>query len=199
MPLKQKPDADRLFRELAGRYAELEGHALRQELGAGLHRCSRPNWTGGSAAPPAADPSGASPGPLLRRGLPAGGAGPARRFSKPGPVSPRPFRPCRRIPLASLSPLPARLVLMSAEQDEAKTICYLKDSLADDVILVMEPAEGPPAGDGLAEGGLGGQTVYTRQTPDYQLLLLQKDGIGYTLTCRYELDHLLAIGKEILK
>ena len=33
MPLKQKPDADRLFRELAGRYAELEGHALRQELG----------------------------------------------------------------------------------------------------------------------------------------------------------------------
>ena len=33
MPLKQKPDADRLFRELAGRYAELEGHALRHGPG----------------------------------------------------------------------------------------------------------------------------------------------------------------------
>ena len=153
--------------------------------GAGLHRCSRPNWTGGSAAPPAADPSGASPW--------------AGVFQKPGPVSPASIPAVSadtpRLPFT----LPARLVLMSAEQDEAKTICYLKDSLADDVILVMEPAEGPPAGDGLAERSLGGQTVYTRQTPDYQLLLLQKDGIGYTLTCRYELDHLLAIGKEILK
>ena len=200
MPLKQKPDADRLFRELAGRYAELEGHALRQELGSRvtpvfppeLDRRIRRSTRGGSVRRLSLGLSCAAACLLAVLALPG-------VFQKPGPVSPASIPAVSadtpRLPFA----LPARLVLMSAEQDEAKTICYLKDSLADDVILVMEPAEGPPEGDGLAERSLGGQTVYTRQTPDYQLLLLQKDGIGYTLTCRYELDHLLAIGKEILK
>ena len=90
MPLKQKPDADRLFRELAGRYAELEGHALRQELGSRvtpvfppeLDRRIRRSTRGGSVRRLSLGLSCAAACLLAVLALPG-------VFQKPGPVSPR--------------------------------------------------------------------------------------------------------------
>ena len=89
MPLKQKPDADRLFRELAGRYAELEGHALRQELGSRvtpvfppeLDRRIRRSTRGGSVRRLSLGLSCAAACLLAVLALPG-------VFQKPGPVSP---------------------------------------------------------------------------------------------------------------
>lgn len=196
MPLKQNPDADRLFQELAGRYAELEGESLRQELRSqtalpftpGLDRRIRRSTRGGTVRRLFLGLSCAAACLLAVLALP----GVWRRLE---PSAPPASTGEARLPFT----LPVGLTVENIRQDEEKTIYRLKDSLADDVILVMEPSEEPPEDRNLTEQTLGGRTVYTRQTPDYQLLLLQQDGICYTLTCRYELDNLLAIGKNILK
>ena len=189
MPLKTTPETDRMFKELARRYVEIEGDALRQELRQQpaaaytpqMDRKVRRHTRGRILRCAAAAVSCAAACLLAVIALPAlfhsAVPAPADSLSKEG----FPFS------------LPVNLTVSDVQQDQGKRIVYLKDTHADDVVLTMEEAESLPSGTNLTAQSLGGQTVYTRQTPDYQLLLLQKDGTLYTMTCPYELGPLTAL------
>lgn len=195
MPLKPTPETDRIFKELARRYVELEGDALRQELRQQptapytpqLDRKVRRHTRGRILRCAAAAVSCAAACLLAVIVLPA-----LFHSAVPAPAD---SLSEERLPFS----LPVNLTVSAVQQDQGKRIVYLKDIHADDVVLTMEEAESLPSGTNLTAQSLGSQTVYTRQTPDYQLLLLQKDGTLYTLTCRYELGTLTAIGEQILK
>ncbi len=195
MPLKPTSETDRMFKELARRYVEIEGDALHQEL----------RQQPAAAYTPQLDRKVRrhTRGQVLR--LAAVGVACAAACLLAVIALPALFHSAVPAPVDSLSKegfpfsLPVNLTVSAVQQDQGKRIVYLKDTHADDVVLTMEEAESPPSGTNLTAQSLGGQTVYIRQTPDYQLLLLQKDGTLYTLTCRYELGTLTAVGEQILK
>lgn len=93
--------------------------------------------------------------------------------------------------------LPANLSMESYKQDQGQTIYYLKDQQEDDVIMTLEKGALPDVS-ALTRYSVDGYAAYGRETADYQLLLFQKEGILYTLTCRYRLDTLLKLAKNIL-
>ena len=195
MPGNGSSETDRIFSELARRYVDLEGDALHQEL----------RQQPGQPYTPRLDQTihRHTRGRVLR--LAAVGVACAAACLLAVVALPSLFHSPVPSPAASLSEeglpfsLPVNLTVSSMEQDQGKQIVYLKDTYEDDIVLVMETADTHPSGTGLTEQHLGRQTVYTRQTPDYQLLTLQKNGTLYTLTCRYELDTLMAVGEQIVK
>ena len=65
------------------------------------------------------------------------------------------------------------------------------------MVMTLEKTNFEP-GEGLTAIRINGSAAYTRATADYQLLTFRKDGVLYTLTCRYELDTLLNLGEQIL-
>ena len=85
----------------------------------------------------------------------------------------------------------------NCKQDLGQTIYYLKDQQEDDVIMTLEKGALPDVS-ALTRYSVDGYAAYGRETADYQLLLFQKDGILYTLTCRYRMDTLLQLAKNIL-
>ena len=82
--------------------------------------------------------------------------------------------------------------------DRGESVYFLKNIKKDDVVMTLKKTSGPVETEGLTAIRLNGQTAYTRETDAYKLLVLQSDGILYTLSCRYELDTLLELGKNIL-
>lgn len=93
--------------------------------------------------------------------------------------------------------LPANLSMENCKQDQGQTIYYLKDQQEDDVIMTLEKGALPDVS-ALTRYSVDGYAAYGRETADYQLLLFQKEGILYTLTCRYRMDTLLKLAKNIL-
>ena len=65
-------------------------------------------------------------------------------------------------------------------------------------MLVMEPGSTFAAPDGFSPLSIDGSTAYARRTRDYNLLTFSAGGITYTLSCRYELDTLIALSRQIL-
>ena len=198
--MKNNRDADRIFRELAERYAQADGERLRGELeelektpavrprlDRKVERGTRGGRTGrmilGLAAAAAcllvvlAVP--ALPGLLGRE---------QASTSQPAPDT----------PIAFTYTLPANLTMTGTQQDEGQTIYTLRDSGGDDVVMVLERAELPRQAKAMRTVTINGATAYTRTEADYALLLFRKDGVLYTLTCRYELDTLLELAKKIL-
>ena len=188
----EQPSAEPLFRELAARYAETEGQLLRQELDAAnslsyytpaldrkIHRLARGRNAGRillGLASAAACLLAVLTVPSLLRNSGAGGA-PAI------------------IPL-SFS-LPENLSVADTELDNGQSVYYLSDRYEDNVVMTLEKTDFEP-GEGLTAIRINGSAAYTRATADYQLLTFRKDGVLYTLTCRYELGTLLKLGEQIL-
>lgn len=100
------------------------------------------------------------------------------------------------IPLSAT--LPANLTQIGVEQDNAQSIYYLSDQRQDDVVLTMEYSDSGPATDGLVQIDLDGHTTWGAVTGDYSLLTFEQDGILYTMTCKYDINTLLPLGRSIL-
>ncbi len=96
--------------------------------------------------------------------------------------------------------LPANFTVAAAKLDNGKSVYALEDDAQDDVVLVMEPEAQltPEDTAGMRQIEVNGQVAYVQDKPDYKLLTFEKDGVVYTLTCRYDVNTLLGLGREIL-
>lgn len=102
------------------------------------------------------------------------------------------------IPLAA--ELPAGFRQSGFRQDEAKSIYYIEDALLDDVVISLEKSALPPETDGLVEISLGrdAPAAYGTQTDGYSLLVFSRDDVVYTMTCRYDINTLIRLGKGLV-
>ena len=200
MRLKNNRDADRIFRELAERYAQADGERLRGEL-EGLETAA--------AAYPRLDRkvgTGAKERRSRRLVLGLAAAAACLLVVLAVPVLPGLLKreqasssqPASDTAIAFTYTLPVNLTMAGTEQDAGQTIYTLRDSGGDDVVMVLERAELPPQAEDMRTIRINGAAAYARAEADYALLLFRKHGVLYTLTCRYELDTLLELAKEIL-
>ena len=89
--------------------------------------------------------------------------------------------------------LPQNLTVAGMEQDKGQSIYYLQDIMGDDVVLILEETDRPAETESMRLIYINGLPVYVRETNDYNLATLKKDGILYTMSCKYELDTLTDI------
>lgn len=196
-------DEERFYKELAERYIEREGAQYRQELAqqppvltprldrrvrARQRKRAAVGWISGAAA--AATALLLVVGLLPRRLQSFDSPPPAGGISRPAADTDT------LLPLTFT--LPDNLRVASSEYDNGQSVYTLRDDAQDDVVLVMEPAETFEAPDGFSPLTIDGSTAYARRTRDYNLLTFSAGGITYTLSCRYELDTLVALGRQIL-
>ena len=103
------------------------------------------------------------------------------------------------LPNINLAPaLPERLRISAEETDESRRVYILSDYYGDDVVLTAEYRESKPDADGLTPFLVNGVTVYYLSEDFYYLMTFKHDGILYTMTCRYEMETLLELCKNIL-
>lgn len=91
--------------------------------------------------------------------------------------------------------LPDNFSVEDAKLDQGKTIYYLADKMNDDVIVTMEETEGEDWYKSLQKIDLGGGAGYAESSTNYQMLVFEKGGILYTLTCEHDLNTLVSLGK----
>ena len=134
---------------------------------------------------------------VLRSGAPG-----LNLSSVQNPASPDSASPDSASPDPTLIPisftLPATLSHSSSRTDNGESIHYLKDINADDVVLTMEQTSRKPATNNLTPVTINGKTAWVRETADYKYLTFSHSGILYTMTCRYDLNTLITLGKNIL-
>ena len=97
--------------------------------------------------------------------------------------------------------LPENFTVAAAKMDNGQSIYYLADTAKDDVVLTMEPVEdagGDMDTDGLRVFDINGKTVYGRSAGAYSFLTFDEDGVRYTLTCKYDINTLLALSRAII-
>jgi len=96
--------------------------------------------------------------------------------------------------------LPEQFTIASTDQDMGKTIYRLSDSMLDDVVLTMERSGDITRYDALAEFTIGGQSVFGSSGAGYCLLAFMdaQTDILYTLTCKYDVNTLVALSGSIL-
>ena len=100
------------------------------------------------------------------------------------------------IPLSA--PLPDGFTQTGFEQDYEKSIYFIEDVKLDNVVITLEKAQALPDTSGLVKIDFGGPIAYARQTDGYSLLTFIRDGVLYTLTCRYDVNTLTRLGSAIL-
>ena len=108
------------------------------------------------------------------------------------PAQPEP----KPIPLSFA--LPDNLTIANVEEDRGKSIYYLRDRNMDDVILTLEYIDHPPSHEDLQRININNSTAYVRYLPDYSLMTLDKDGVRYEMTCRYDVNTLMELGAKII-
>lgn len=94
--------------------------------------------------------------------------------------------------------LPENLSVIRVEQDNEQSVYYLSDVNWDDVVLTLEESEEAPDTEGLAVYRLGERIAYGSDSPDYKLLTFTQEGIRYEMTCKYSMDTLVALWKQIV-
>lgn len=94
--------------------------------------------------------------------------------------------------------LPENFAVAGVEQDNARSVYFLSDQRFDDVVLTLERTTRPPETGGLVEIEIDGVLTYGISTGDYSLLTFNSGDILYTLTCRYDINTLLPLGRSIL-
>jgi len=191
---------DELFRELARRYVQAEGEVLERELAEHpepvltpvmdqrVRKTVRPRHagkmiTGLGVAAAALILIFLTPTLLRRVGVKSSDGNSS--FSTPNLV-------------LDVSVLPSRLSVAGTMEDHGQSIYRLADSQNDDVVLTLEENRPIIIDNGLMEVAVNGKTAYIKTNADVKLLTFEKNGLTYTLTCRYELDTLLELGKNIL-
>ncbi len=153
------------------------------------------------AAPAPAPAAPAAPAPAPAAPAPAAPAAPAPEPAAPAPAeaAPEPAAPVEQqyeiIPLAF--ELPQNFTIDAVLQDRGKTVYRLGDAREDDVVLTLEYAEAPET-DGLNEIEINASKAYGKYGADYSVLTFEKDGVVFNMTCKYDLNTLIGLGKDIL-
>ena len=93
--------------------------------------------------------------------------------------------------------LPEQFTVADVEQDQGKTIYYLRDAKQDDVVLTLE-MDARVQTNGLEEIPLERHTVHGAYRADYSMLTFSKDNIVYELSCRHDLNTLVELSRGIL-
>lgn len=101
-------------------------------------------------------------------------------------------------PIALSAPLPQGFTQQGFEQDQGQSIYYLEQQALDHVVMTLEHGDLLSDTRGLIPVKLGDATVYGAQTDSYNLLTFAKDGVVYTLTCRYDINTLTALAEAII-
>ena len=94
--------------------------------------------------------------------------------------------------------LPQNLTVASTDQDEAKTIYYLENEWQDDIVLTLLQADTLTPPDGADLLSINGRTAYAVSEQGYRKLIFVDDGLTYELTCRHDINTLLALGDIVL-
>ncbi len=196
-------DRERLYREMAGSYAESYGALLKRELG-------ELEASGAELSSGAFDEG-------IRKSLRARKRRTAVWISLAAacvlllallPVmldltrkAPNPDASSGDHPLYEVMPLgfelPEGFSVTKVEQDIERTVYYLNDPKSEGVVMTLEKAEGPVPHEGLDAIQLGGKQAYGLETEDYGILLIQDGGILYTMTCGRGMGSLLELGGSI--
>jgi len=94
--------------------------------------------------------------------------------------------------------LPDNLTVTDSKVDNGASIYYLSDSFADDVVLRMEYSDNAEmVFDSLKPIKIEGNEAYGISTDSYKMLSFVHDEILYTLTCKYDINTLIAVSKHI--
>lgn len=200
MPLKSRAEARLLLQEAARQYLEDEGASLRRDLAEETAR--------GQAPTPRLDRIVRERLRQRRRRTALLAAGAAACFlvvlalpllfkSLSAASPPATESPAAQPPVYTRT-LPVNLTVADLREDNGQSIYTLREAGGDDVIMTLEYADDPGRTDGLAPVVIQGETAYLRETPDYSLLLLEADGVRYTLTCRYHTQTLLDLAACIV-
>jgi hypothetical protein len=105
----------------------------------------------------------------------------------PGPVIPLSFT------------LPAEFTVTDVDQDFGKTIYLMEHKWRDNVVLTLEHPEKAPVWDDFERHVLHGETVYLKTRADFNLLAFERDGVLHSFSCRYDINTLIELHKEIVK
>jgi len=93
--------------------------------------------------------------------------------------------------------LPAGFSASEPEVDRTITTYYLQHTDGDSVVIMLE-RDAPLVTDGLTRLTVQGYgTVWVRSTADYKLMTFKHEGILYTLTCRHDMETLVRIYKSV--
>lgn len=94
--------------------------------------------------------------------------------------------------------LPEGIVLAGFEQDKGKSIYYLEDAYQDDVVLTLEYTKDDFDSSGFQPVEVNGETVYAVSEEDYKLIVFEKAEVLYTLACRYDINTLVRLSRNIV-
>ena len=94
--------------------------------------------------------------------------------------------------------LPQNLSVADSNLDRGQSVYALDNTDGDHVVMALEKNAGLPDITELRSVTINGQEAYALQRADYQFLVFEKDNVTYTLTCRYQIDTLVSLGKNIL-
>jgi hypothetical protein len=93
--------------------------------------------------------------------------------------------------------LPGRFTVASSMLDRGTSIYHLDDEQGDDVVLTIQDASESSFGAGAARGlepiTIGDITVDAKVRNEYKLLVFERDGFLYTMSCRDSLGTLIEL------
>lgn len=92
--------------------------------------------------------------------------------------------------------LPEGFQISDVKQDKEESIYYIENDMLDDVVLSIRKASQWNK-EGLKEIIINDTIAYGISKADYKLLTFQQDGFTYTLTCKYEMETIINISKNI--
>jgi len=120
----------------------------------------------------------------------------------PGMQSPAPTIP--RSETYEILPLsfdiPSQFNMASVKQDAEKTIYHLNDDMLDDVVIMLEQSGDISRYNTLTELSISGHNVFGSSSDGYNLLAFidEDSDILYVLTCKYDINTLVLLGRSIL-
>ena len=92
--------------------------------------------------------------------------------------------------------LPETMSVATRELDRGDSVYTLDNTGGDDVVMVL--SHKPADTSELTPTNINGHAASEKSTEDYHLLIFEKDGIYYRLSCRYNMKTLISLSKNIL-
>ena len=189
----KNPDNEKLFEHIARQYVDYEGSIIKQEL---LNDQSPP-------------PPTARVDYLVKKSL----RGKKRMFTALALTAAAAivmiFALTRFIPQNNFTPadtgiiplnftLPENMSVVKSELDRTRSVYTLEDKEGDNVVMTLErSADGAQTGD-MTPMEINNTRVYFKSDSNYNLLRFKSGGIIYELSCRYDINTIIGISKNIL-
>ena len=99
--------------------------------------------------------------------------------------------------LVALSALPEGFSIADSWQDHGQSIYRLANAAQDDVVVTLEPG-GQQATRGLTPVTVLSTPAWATANADYALLTYQQGNVLVTMTCRYDVNTLVALGTGLV-